>query len=68
MFDTDKAGWSIVKIKGLPVIIFKKYCISYSEIDFVLASSAQPDEILPCAAFHMGLHCLPKLPFRGFLS
>ena len=34
------------------------------KIDFVLANSADPDEILPYAAFHLGVHCLPKHPFR----
>ena len=36
------------------------------EIKFVLANSDDPDEILHIAAFHLGLHCLPKYPFRGF--
>ena len=27
---------------------------------FILAYSADPDEILICAVFHLGLHCLPK--------
>ena len=29
------------------------------KIDFVLANSADPDEIPPYASFHQGLHCLP---------
>ena len=33
---------------------------------FILANSADPDEMLHCAAFHLGLHCFPKYPFRGF--
>ena len=37
------------------------------KIDFVLANSADPDEMPYYAAFHLGLHCLPKYPFRGFL-
>ena len=36
------------------------------KIDFVLASSADPDEMPHYVAFHLGLHCLPKHPFRGF--
>ena len=36
-------------------------------IVLILASSADPDEITPhYAAFHLGLHCLPKYLFRGF--
>ena len=32
----------------------------------ILANSADPDEMQHHAAFHLGLHCLPKYPFRGF--
>ena len=32
----------------------------------ILANSAEPDEMQHYAAFHLGLHCLPKYPFRGF--
>ena len=28
------------------------------------ANSADPDEMQPYAAFHQGLHCLPKYPLR----
>ena len=31
-------------------------------IDLVLANSADPDEMPHHAAFHLGLHCLPKYP------
>ena len=31
-----------------------------------LTNSADPDEMQYNAAFHLGLHCLPKYPFRGF--
>ena len=65
-FDTVKSGWSIVFIEGSQVIILKKCYISFSKIDFVLANSADPDEMLHYAAFHLGLHCLPKYPYRGF--
>ena len=33
------------------------------KIDFVLANSADPDEMLHNVAFHQGLRCLPKYPF-----
>ena len=59
-FDTVQSGWSIVYIEGFQVIISKKNIIFLSlKIDFVLANSANPDEILPYAAFYLGLHCLP---------
>ena len=47
-----------------------RYCISFSveKIGFVLASSADPDEMLHYAAFHLGFNCLPKYPFKGFWS
>ena len=34
-------------------------------IVFVLANSVDPDEMLHYAAFHLGLHCLPKYAFRS---
>ena len=43
-------------------------CISFSEDQFVLANSEEPDEMLHYAAFHMGLHCFSKYPFIGFWS
>ena len=30
----------------------------------ILANSAEPDEMQHYAAFHLGLHCLSKYPFR----
>ena len=26
----------------------------------LIANSVDPDEMSPCVAFHLGLHCLPK--------
>ena len=37
------------------------------KINFVLANSADPDEMVHDAAFHLGLHCLPKNRFMWFL-
>ena len=34
------------------------------KIVFTLANSADPDEMPPYAAFHLGLHCLPKAAFH----
>ena len=36
------------------------------EIGFVLANSAGPHEMSIYVAYHLGLHCAPKYPFRGF--
>ena len=38
----------------------KKKKNSVLKIVFILANSADPDEMLPYAAFHLDLHCLPK--------
>ena len=36
------------------------------KIVFILANSADPDEMQHYAAFYLGLHCLQKYQFRGF--
>ena len=33
-----------------------------------MVNSADPDEMLHYAAFHRGLHCLPKYPFAAILN
>ena len=33
------------------------------KVVFILANSADPDEMLPNATFYLGLHCLPKYLF-----
>ena len=38
----------------------------FLKIIFILAHSSDPDEMLHSAAFHQGLHCLPKHPFTAF--
>ena len=48
------------------IIIYKTIIYLSLKINFVLTNSAGPDEIPDDAAFHQGLHCLPKYPFRGF--
>ena len=35
------------------------------KIAFILANSADPDEMSPHAAFHLGLYCLPNYLFTG---
>ena len=36
------------------------------KVVLILVNSADPDEMQHQAAFHLGLHCLPKYVFRGF--
>ena len=38
------------------------------KVVLILANSAELDEMQHHAAFHPGLHCLPKYPFRGFIQ
>ena len=48
---------------------FQKNIIFFSlKIYFILANSADPDEMLHNVAFHLGHRCLPKYLFRGFWS
>ena len=35
------------------------------KIGLILANSTDPDEMPPQAAFHLGLHCLPKYLFTS---
>ena len=45
---------------------FQKNVVLSLKIHFVLANSADPDEMPHSAAFHLGLHCLPKYPvYKG---
>ena len=64
---TIKSGWSIVYIEGSQAIISKDILWFSLQIKFVLANSADPDEMPHHAAFHLGLHCLQMYPFRDFL-
>ena len=49
--------------------IFLNYGVFLSlKIVLILPNSADPDEMQHDAAFHLGLHCLPKYLFRGFQS
>ena len=56
---TRKSEWFIVYIEGSQFIICTKYCIFSLKFDYVFANSADPDEMLHYAVFHLGLHCLP---------
>ena len=54
---------------GLPGYKLKKkdffYCM---KIIFTFTNSVDPDEMQHYAAFHLGLNCLQKYLFRGFLN
>ena len=38
------------------------------KMEFALGNGVDPDEMMHNAAFHLGLHCLPKYLLRGILS
>ena len=63
----DTAGMvlSILCYKGLPVKMSLKLCTCISIPCFILANSADHDEMPPYVAFHLGRHCLPKYTFTG---
>ena len=64
-FDIVKSGCSIVYIEGIQVIFPKNIIFFSLKIDFVLANSADPDEMSLHVAIHLGLHCLsPSSPQR----
>ena len=48
--------------------IYKKSIeLFYLKIFFTFTNSVDPDEIQHFAALHLGLYCLQKYSFRGFL-
>ena len=63
---TIKSGWSIFYIEGSKDILSHKNIVFLAfKNDFILTQhSEDPDEMSHCAAFHHGLHCLSKYPFR----
>ena len=47
--------------------MFLNYDIFLSvKVVLILANSANPDQMQHCAAFDLGLHCLPKHLIWGF--
>ena len=58
--DTIRMELSILYFKGLSVKISKNDAFLSLKIVFILANSADPDEMPHKAAFHLGLHCLLK--------
>ena len=65
-FDTVKSRLFIVYIEVSQAIISKNIAFLSLKINFALANSADPDEMPPYAAFHLGHHCLRKCLDRGF--
>ena len=65
-FDAINLRWFSVYFEGSQGIPTKTEFLSLN-IVLVLTNSADPDEMQHSAAFHLGLHCLQKYPFRGFL-
>ena len=53
---------SIVYLKGSQI----EFVFLSLKVVLILVSSAGSDEMQHHAAFHLGLHYLPKYPFRGF--
>ena len=63
--ETIIMGLSIEYFKGSQVDCSKLRCIWSLKDALILANSADPDEMLHYAAFHLGHHCLGKYTFRG---
>ena len=61
-----RMGVSIMYFKGSQDSISQLWCISVPENCFTVTNSVDPDEMPHYAAFHLGLHCLPEYPSRGF--
>ena len=45
----------------------KNIALFYLKIFFTFTNSVDPDEMQHNAEFHLGLYCLQKYSFRGFL-
>ena len=50
------------------VRLIKNFFLFYLKIFFTFTNSVDPDEMQHYAAFHLGLHCLRKYSFWGFLN
>ena len=61
--DTTSMGLPIVYFKGAHFEFSKNLLLSL-KIVLILGNSADPDEMQHDAAFHLGLHCLPKYSSR----
>ena len=63
--DSKSMELSILYFKGLPVTILCNDVFLPLKINFIIANSAETDEMPHYVAFHLGLHCLPKYLFTG---
>ena len=64
--DTISMGPPLCTLRG-----HRKHFLTYDVLlsqknVLILTNSADPDEMQHYAAFHLGLHCLPKYPFMRF--
>ena len=56
-----------IHIETISKVEFLNYDVNLSlKVVLILANSADPDEMQHYAAYHLGIRCLPKYPFRGF--
>ena len=65
-FDTTRMTLLILYFKGSHVKVSRLWCFLSLKVVLILTNSEYPDKMQHCAAFHLGLHCLPKYSFRGF--
>ena len=64
-FETMSLGWFIVYMKGSQARFSKLGCTAFPEEDSYQTNSTDPDELPHNVAFHLGLHCLPKISFKS---
>ena len=63
--DTTSMGVPIVYFKGSQAKYYLNFDVFLSlKVFLILANRIDPDEMQHYAAFHLGLHCLPKYLFR----
>ena len=55
--------------RGVRLLLFFLNIVFFClKIFFTFTKSVDPDEMQHYAAFHLGLHCLQKYLFKGFLN
>ena len=60
LIDTISMGLPIVYFKGSQEEFLNYDVFMSLKVVLILANSTDPDEMQHYAAFHLGLHCLPK--------
>ena len=63
--DTISMELTSLYLNRLSVKMSLILCVSVPEDIFVEATIADPDEMLPNASFHLGVHCLTQDLFTG---